>query len=60
MKYVLQGELPGVDWLSLQRHIAPGDLIDYKRFLNLYCSLSGFDDKKVGVFDDRTPDAILR
>ena len=59
MSYVLKSELPNVNWMSVQQFIAPGDLIDYKRFLNLHCSLSGYGQKAQGL-DDKTRDTILR
>ena len=60
MSYVLSGELPNVDWLNIQRFIAPGDLIDYKRFLNLHCNLSGYSDSHSAGMDDDTRDTILK
>ncbi|KAL7541694.1 hypothetical protein ACHAWF_006998 [Thalassiosira exigua] len=58
MNYVLSPELPDVDWLSIRKFIAPGDLIDYKKFLNLHCNLTGHHDAT--QMDDNTRDTIMR
>lgn len=59
MNYVLKSELPNVNWMGVQQYIAPGDIIDYKRFLNLHCNLSGYGQKAQAI-DDNTRDTILR
>lgn len=60
MSFVLDAELPNVDWLSIQRFIAPGEVINYKQFLNLQCNLSSYGQAKVTGMDDRTRSTILR
>jgi len=60
MNYVLGPELPGVNWLGVQRFMAPGDIIDYKKFLNLHCSMCSFDQSQGGGMDDSTRATILR
>jgi len=60
MKHVLGHELPNVDWLNVRKFIAPGELVDYVRFLNLHCSLSSYDQSQGTGMDDHTRDTILR
>lgn len=60
MNYVLGTELPDVDWPGVRTFVAPGDLVDYKRFLNLHCSLSSFGGADGARMGDGMRDTILR
>lgn len=55
MNYVLSADLPNVDWLNMRKFVAPGDLINYKRFLNLQGTLSN-----ASRLDDKTRNTMLR
>jgi len=60
MNFVLNAELPDVDWLSIQRFIAPGEIINYKRFLNLQCSLTSYDASQSTGMDDNMRNTIMQ
>lgn len=60
MHHVLSQDLPNVDWMNIRRFIAPGELVDWKRFLNLQCCLAGYNESQATGMDNKTKNTIMR